>query len=430
MSVVTEVRHIEGGRMKRLILASFASFVVFPVAVLVFGLDTPAQARVPGQVAGSTPDIPRPNPTGSDPKPEDAVAAILAAFDKYEVVGMSAAHSNKDLDDFILGLIRNPALPDKVNDIAVECGNSLYQSVLDRYIAGDDVPLSEARQVWRNTTQPMCGLSSFYEQLFPLVRRINQKLLPVHRMRMLAGDPAVDWSKVRDPKDVPLGVRNESMATVMKKEVLSKHRKALMLIGTFHLLHNASTAGRLPSAVELYEQHYPGLTLVIVEHAGFGNWTALTKYNDEFEARMVSWPIPTLVKTIRGTWLADLLDMTYSPGVIQERLIHGPSGDQRRVVPVVFKGFSKRVDAYLYLGPRDLQLMEPRPAEISDDKDYIAELEKRAKLLGDEPINPEKGVKDYNPFRYDPDFLQRAIKEACESHPKLPCVTPPEVAPE
>jgi len=30
----------------------------------------------------------------------------------------------KDVDDFILSLIRNPAFAEKVNDIAVECGNS------------------------------------------------------------------------------------------------------------------------------------------------------------------------------------------------------------------------------------------------------------------------------------------------------------------
>jgi len=80
--------------------------------------------------------------------------------------------------------------------VPVECGNSLYQPILDRYIAGDDVPLSEVRQVWRNTTQPMCGMSAFYEVLFPLVRRINQKVPPEKKLRMLAGDPPIDWSKV------------------------------------------------------------------------------------------------------------------------------------------------------------------------------------------------------------------------------------------
>src|SRR4029077_16240601 len=127
---------------------------------------------------------------GTDPKPEDATRAILAAFDKYEVVGMDAAHGNKDLDDLILHVIRDPAFPSKVNDIVVECGNSLYQGILDRYIAGEDVSLREVQQVWRNTTQLMCSLSGFYERLFPLVRQVNQRLPVRKRIRVLAADPA------------------------------------------------------------------------------------------------------------------------------------------------------------------------------------------------------------------------------------------------
>jgi hypothetical protein len=179
-------------------------FRAFLFAALVFGLDICKLAR--GQSPAATPgmvsDIPRPNPTGSNPKPEDATSAILTASEKYEVVGMSAAHGNKDLDDFILDLIRNPAFPSKVNDMAVECGNSLYQPILDRYIAGEVVSLSEVRQVWRNTTQTMCGMSGFYEVLFPLVRRINQKLPLERRLRVLACDPAFDWSKVRGRRDI------------------------------------------------------------------------------------------------------------------------------------------------------------------------------------------------------------------------------------
>lgn len=64
-------------------------------------------------------------PKGSEPTPEPAAAAILAAFEKYEVVGLPKAHGMKDVDDFILSLIRNPVFAEKVNDIAVECGNSL-----------------------------------------------------------------------------------------------------------------------------------------------------------------------------------------------------------------------------------------------------------------------------------------------------------------
>jgi hypothetical protein len=73
-------------------------------------------------MAGVQADVPRPTLSGNDPKPQDAAKAILAAFDKYEVVGMGAAHGNQDLDQFILNLIRDPELAGKINDIVVECG--------------------------------------------------------------------------------------------------------------------------------------------------------------------------------------------------------------------------------------------------------------------------------------------------------------------
>lgn len=86
-------------------------------------------------------------PTG--PVPEPAIPAILAAFDKYEVVAMPQDHGMQDLDDLIFSLIRNPAFSEKVNDIVFESGNSLYQPILDRYIAGEDVPFTDVQKVWR-----------------------------------------------------------------------------------------------------------------------------------------------------------------------------------------------------------------------------------------------------------------------------------------
>jgi hypothetical protein len=377
----------------------------------------PVRKSIP--ILGS-PDVPVPHPKGSDPKPADAEIAILAAFDKYEVVGISAAHGNKDLDDFLLHLIRNPSFPGKVNVVAVECGNSLYQPTLDRYIAGADVPLSEVRQVWRNTTQPMCGVSAFYEELFPLVRRINQTLPAEKKLRVLACDPPIEWNNINSPRDFGRGqylMRDPAIASVMEKEVLSKHRKALMLFGTAHLFHVESTA------VRLYEKNYPGVTLVIADHVGFGNWTPLEKYNNEFELRMASWPVPSLVQDMKGTWLADLLDQTYSSGNVTFGMADGgklPSGPVKpkgtfAAVPVEAEGkFSEMVDAYLYLGPRDLLLNEPTPAEIFLDKDYMAELQRRAAIMGGGPItdeaNPEKvSERDSNPFFYHPDELQKLL---------------------
>ena len=235
-------------------------------------------------------------PLGSEPVPEPAIPAILAAFDKYAVVAMPEGEGWQDQGDFILTLIRAPAFPDKVNDIEVECGNSLYQSVLDRYIAGEDVPFTEVRKVWRNTTQPWgCSTSGFFEQLFPLVRAVNQKLPPAKRLRVLAGDPPIDWDQVKTFQDVlKFAHRNDSIASVMEKEVLSKHRKALMLFGTMHLMHGTR------SAVSMYEKDYPNLTFVISDLALFD-----MNSSDRSHSPLATWPIPSIVR-LKGTWLGAL----------------------------------------------------------------------------------------------------------------------------
>jgi hypothetical protein len=307
-------------------------------------------------------------PTGSEPTPEPAVQAILAAFEKYEVVGMPEAHGLKDVDDFIFSLIRNPAFAEKVNDVAVECGNSLYQPVLDRYIAGEDVPFTEVRKVWRNTTQPMCGASGFFEQLFPLVRAINQKLPPGKRLRVLAGDPPIDWDQVKNYNERLKFDRDAVIASVMEKEVLSKHRKALMLFGTFHLFH-----GQEINAVSIYEKDYPNLTFVIDELGFFD-----TDLPSLSSSPLATWPIPSIARA-KGTRLGALEFGQFVPAQM--------TIDKDCTVHYLFpkepqKPMEDFVDAFLYVGPQDLRLREPLPADIALDIDYRTELRRREALPG------------------------------------------------
>jgi hypothetical protein len=305
-------------------------------------------------------------PAGAEPKPEPAVSAILAAFDKYEVVGMPEAHGMKDLDDFILLLIRNPLFPDKVNDIAVECGNSMYQSILDRYIAGEDVPFVEVQKVWRNTTQSMCGNSAFFEQFFPLVRAINQKLPSEKRLRVLAGDSPIDWDHVKTAEDYLkfLSQRDPTTASVMEKEVLSKHRKALMLFGTFHLFHGVR------NAVSTYEKDYPNVTFII-EEVWYFSANASSHQNP-----FAKWEPQSLAK-IKNTWIANVgLDSFAPPPVMIDTNCKATSGFPESLQ----KPMGELVDAILYLGPGDLRLKEQLPANIALDIDYMTELERRDSL--------------------------------------------------
>jgi hypothetical protein len=304
-----------------------------------------------------------------DPTPQPAVNAILSAFDKYEVVAMPQGHGMQDLNDFVFSLIRNPAFSEKVNDIVFESGNSLYQPILDRYIAGEEVPFTEVQKVWRKMGQPAAGASAFVEQFYPLVRALNQKLPPQRRLRVLAGDPPIDWDQIKSFDDViRLVHRDEGIASVMEKEVLSKHRKALMLFGTFHLFHGVGG-----SAVSIYEKDYPNLTFVISELGVFD-----TDLPTLSSSRLATWPIPSLALA-KGTWLGALeLGHFIPPGarIDQDCNVH------HDFPKALQKPIEELVDAFLYLGPQDLRLREKIPADIALDVTYRPELQRGGAMIG------------------------------------------------
>ena len=312
---------------------------------------------------------PSAKPAGSNPTPEPAIPAILSAFDKYEVVAMPQGHGMQDLGDFIFSLIRTPAFSEKVNDIEVEFGNSLYQPMLDRYIAGEDVPFTEVQKVWRKDGQPALGASAFVEQFFPLVRALNQRLPPGRRLRVLAGDPPVDWDQIKSMEDIiRLVHRDASIASVMEKEVLSKHRKALMLFGTFHLMHGTGA-----SAVSLYEKDYPNLTFVISDLGTFD-----TDLPTLAGSPFVTWPIPSLTRA-QDTWLGSLDLSHFLPPptrIDQDCNVH------HEFPKALQKPMEDLVDAFLYLGPQDLRLSEKLPADIAFDASYRTELQKGGAMFG------------------------------------------------
>jgi hypothetical protein len=309
-----------------------------------------------------------------DPKPENAIPGILASFDRFRVVAIGDFHGTKDLNDFVLSLIRHPDFPDRVNDIVIEGFNSFLQSTADRYVAGENVPIEVARKLWRDGTIPV-GVSDFQAQLFQLVRRINQTRPPAQRLRVVAGEPPVDWSKA---SVASYDNRDEHIAAVIASEVLAKNRKALVFYGASHLVRGV---GEL--AVQRYEQKYPGVTFVITPYVGVidGERCGLPAFIDgvSHEAKMAAWPVPSLVRT-QGTWLTDF-----------------KANNRQRPAAVTARGVVViPPDAYLYLGPPRLLLSEQRSAVTFADKNLIPEYQRRLDATG---ANQPEYVKE----RIDPD---------------------------
>ncbi len=115
---------------------------------------------------------------------------------------MSDAHGNVQNHEFRLALIRDPRFADVVNDIVLELGNALYQDVADRFVSGGDVTYSELRQIWENTVVTTGGNNYLMiEELLRAVRDVNTTRPADRRIRVLLGDPPIDWTRVRTRED-------------------------------------------------------------------------------------------------------------------------------------------------------------------------------------------------------------------------------------
>jgi hypothetical protein len=227
--------------------------------------------------------------------------------------------------------------------------------LLDRYIAGEDVPIAEARRLWREGTNPANGVLTGLAQLFQLVRRINQKLPSAQRLRVLAGEPP----QYQSPEQ-----REAHIATVVVNEVLSKDRKALMFYGAGHVRRGLSTA------VDVYERKYPQATFILETYTGATDrdrcGLPAAVNGTPHQMKMASWPIPSVVRT-KGTWLADFAKaQIYTPRLVAAMTALGMSPSS-----------SDPIDAYLYLGPPDLLLATLPSVFTFTDADYLAQLRRR-----------------------------------------------------
>ncbi len=89
----------------------------------------------------------------AQPAPQAAIPAVLSLFDRYPIVIFGEDHWQRANGEFYIQLVRNPEFAKRAGTLVLECRNSLYQPILDRYETGGDVPFDQIAQVWRNTTK-------------------------------------------------------------------------------------------------------------------------------------------------------------------------------------------------------------------------------------------------------------------------------------
>ena len=323
------------------------------------------------------------------PTPQDPVEGIVRLFDTYRIVMLGEIHECRQQYDLLRRLVAAPRFAERVNDIVVEFGNARFQGVVDRYIAGEDVPLDEVQRAWRDTVGAMGPVSPVYGEFYAAVRAANAKLPKPRRLRVLLGDPPIDWDRVRAREDIAvfLPFRDEFYAGTVRQEVLAKKRRALLIMGAGHFRR---TAGR-PGMVE------NELLMALVKPYVILPGNDMVGGYDEVDPRFEQSPAPWLME-MAGSWLGDLP----TPG-----LHGGPPGTWKQTA-----------DAYLYLGPRDKVTVMRNPRSALEGTAYGRELERRMSILFGKP----------------PDFLppqdapaeQPAFQRTAPPPPALPVIPKPQ----
>jgi hypothetical protein len=311
--------------------------------------------------------------------PVEPIAAIIDAFRSHSIVTISDPHGNAQLMAFNLALIRDPRFPAVVNDIVQEGGNARYQELMDRYVRGENVPYAALSQVWDNSTQPDEGgfgtRGGYVPELYRMVREVNRSLPRERQLRVLLGDPPIDWDKVQTREDHRkwIEMRDTYPAALVQLEVLARERRALVIFGQLH-------AQRKQLAANYDMDSWQAQTLVsVLERTTptkvFSVWWATDL--PKLQPDVVSWRAPSLA-TVRGTVLGAVDFAEYASLPARASFRDG------KIVPVGREEWRSlrmedQFDAVLYLGP----LSETRPAtppsqDICADRAY---LEKRLRHL-------------------------------------------------
>lgn len=298
---------------------------------------------------------------------DEAASAIIKLFDQYRVVMLGEMHESIQEHSLLNKLVTAPGFPERVNDIVVEACNALYQDTMDRYIAGEDVPAERLRPAWENVVGAPGGIAvAPYHGLFATIRSVNQRSPKNRQIRVLCGDPPIDWTRVETRDDIApfLGFRDEHYASVVRYNVLALRRKALLIMGSGHFQRREGK----PGVIE--QQMIQAFTKPYVIVAG----SNIVGTYDDLDARFQELPAPCL-REIKGSWLDELPRWQESP-VIGFPAISAPK--------TKVGTWGQTADAYLYLGPRD-ELTQGGDAFDLEGTPYGSELRRRWRILFPKP---------------------------------------------
>ena len=279
------------------------------------------------------------------PAPVPAVDGVIAALRAHRLVAITDPHGDATMQALIRSVMADPRFESSVDDVVVEVGNARYQSMVDRYVAGGDVDEQTLADAWLHTTVPNQIWADI--EWFRRVRAINRTRAE-RPMRILLGDPPIDWTRVRTPEDhlAFLAQRDSYPAALIRTEVIARQRRALIIYGHLHYQRRNMASNfmmddwRMQTIVSLIERSGPERVFTV--------WHVADELIALFPAAS-NWPTPAFA-ALRGTSLGAMDVSRLYPNRPRARVVDGKlqplPANEWASLPM-----EEQLDAVLYLAP-------------------------------------------------------------------------------
>ena len=291
---------------------------------------------------------------------------ITEKFSAYNIICLDEGpHSTIQTHRLIRELFNDKVFNSTVDYIIIEFANQKHQKTLDRFIIGKKVTLKDLRLLWRSTTQAHSTNfeKSVYLKLLKTIRAANKKLPKNNKIRVIAGDPPINWNNINSQNDYfpAITQRDVLPSELAIKYGIESSKKVLLIYGGEHLKMQSSGKDSTYWTIPYYiNKKYPGSVYTIGALIS-GNYPDL-KFNV---------PVNSIIE-LSSDPAGDLI------------VKNGGNNSNKNKLKEDF-------DAVYYAGPSESWQLDDEPKSL--DADYWDELNRRARIIWGEGIDENLKLK-------------------------------------
>jgi hypothetical protein len=317
--------------------------------------------------------------------PVDPIDYIRRSLQAYPIVCLAeGGHQAKEPHQFFRRVLGDKTILKTVDVVIVEFAATRHQAVLDAYIQGEDVPFSELSMVWRDTGQsPHAPWDSpLYHELLKTIREGNLTLSPDERVRVVAGDPPIDWEKIKTREEYSKSriPRDPFVASLAMEQALHMGKRVLIIFGGAHL-------PRVPLGPE--DDLRNSLTCrILKEHPGTVRVISFLDPENLGVDDRIDELVQDKIYVTADHWTGAINAELAFPE-IYSLVTDAKTGHQSWQQIPLYSGYLVRdlFDALLYIGPSSDWSHVPGSFDQERDEEYLKELNRRSLLRFGRPLD-------------------------------------------